>query len=620
MVATVGSLEHEIVREVVAGGEAGVGSAAVNTVVVLVAQAGNEEQPVNGLPLRLGVEVVDGGVEALGDFEDFRIAQADGGLTLLGRAGQLQFDVAREVLGIGAAADGQGVGGLPFDGVADGEEIDVEVEVEPFAERKPLLLRLILELELVGDVGCEFGVEPSNGALEGGRDFDATAEVGRDVALVLLDKVEEVVGPVDEERRGVVGAGIPAHLALPVVVTRRGGEAEAQRLRQGIEEEVDVGATCADLEVDVFADGALEVEARVDKAHVGVTAEPLEPFRLGPHVDNAARHAAILGREGAGVEVDRGEELAREDGAEAAEVVDGEQLHAVDEEGGVFGCRAADDDLAAVEGRAGDAGEVLYHLDGVVVVAGDALDFPHGEDTTRDLFRRRLARGAGHEAFAGALDVEGGLGELGRLDLFGGGVEPEAWLIDLDLPCAGLEPRDGEAALCVGCDLKREPAVGRGLSELDLHTEEGVADAAHKELTLKVHRRGGVAGDRLVALRLFLGELSLNLLLRDDESHLPGHLHGDGNALGVLCILEDGRLELVLGHGRERRGDEAMLVGGDFGGLFDQVPLVVVAEVGGLDGNRVGDSTRLADVDLEDDIGLQASRKGGRREGSLNTG
>ena len=63
-----------------------------------------------------------------------------------------------------------------------------------------------------------------------------------------------------------------------------------------------------------------------------------------------------------------------------------------------------------------------------------------------------------------------------------------------------------------------------------------------------------------------------------------------------------------------------MLVGGDFGGLFDEVPLVVVAEVGGLDGNRIGDSTRLADVDLEDDIGLQASRKGGRWEGRLYTG
>ena len=171
-----------------------------------------------------------------------------------------------------------------------------------------------------------------------------------------------------------------------------------------------------------------------------MAAEPVEFFSLGPHVDDAARDATILGREGAGVEVDGGEELAGEDRAEAAEVVDGEQLHAVDKEGCVFRRRAADDDLAAVEGGASDAWEVLDDLDGVVVVAGDALDFAHGEDAAGDLFRRWLARGAGDEAFAGPLDVEGGLGELGGLDLLGGGIEAEAGLIDLDLPGAGLEP------------------------------------------------------------------------------------------------------------------------------------------------------------------------------------
>ena len=123
-----------------------------------------------------------------------------------------------------------GVGGLPFDGVADGEEVDVEVEVEPLAKREALLLRLVLELELVGDVGRELGVEPGDGALEGGRDFDAAAEVGWDVALVFADEVEQVVGAVNEEGGGVVGVGIPAHLGLPVVVAGRGGEAETERL------------------------------------------------------------------------------------------------------------------------------------------------------------------------------------------------------------------------------------------------------------------------------------------------------------------------------------------------------------------------------------------------------
>src|SRR5262249_27346140 len=120
-------------------------------------------------------------------------------------------------------------------------------------------------------------------------------------------------------------------------------------------------------------------------------------------LDDAAEAAAVLDAVAAGHELQRLHHLAVHRRAQAAEVIQRRNVDTVYIGARVLRLRAPDDDLAAAEGRARHAGQVLHRLERVALGAGDAAQLLARErlldsldDRALGAHRRRVTLAAEH--------------------------------------------------------------------------------------------------------------------------------------------------------------------------------------------------------------------------------
>src|SRR5262249_13120895 len=88
--------------------------------------------------------------------------------------------------------------------------------------------------------------------------------------------------------------------------------------------------------------------------------------------DQAAQPAPVFGAVAARRQVDRFDQIGVDGRAQAADVIQGRDVDAVDDHAGLARGAAPDDELPRPEGRAPHARQVLHHLEGVALRAGDA--------------------------------------------------------------------------------------------------------------------------------------------------------------------------------------------------------------------------------------------------------
>ena len=220
------------------------------------------------------------------------------------------------------------------------------------------------------------------------RDRRLETVEGRAEAVAAAQAVR--VGFLHDERERVVRAerhhvrlepaladgGVVAHLVVVEARRDRPGEIAARRCEER-QHRVDVGAPHAREHAAIlpvaperaFGEPGRPIEVRVEEA-AGLVVAPCPAL----DVDHAADRAAVAHAESTGKKIDPRERFGRDDGGDAAEVIQLRDLLPVEEHACVAGSSAADHQHAETHRRSRDARKVLHALQRVVRGAGDVAD------------------------------------------------------------------------------------------------------------------------------------------------------------------------------------------------------------------------------------------------------
>ena len=191
-----------------------------------------------------------------------------------------------------------------------------------------------------------------------------------------------------EQERGefaVLGTVLARDLELVVVPPRL--HVEAGVAGEEREEDVDVRAATGDgvAEVLVLPETAGDDGARVEDVGRQLDLRALGEERLLANVDDPPGASTVADAVAAGQIVDGVDEVGAHDALEPTEVVNDRHPDAVDVERGVLRVRAADDEHAGSERRAGRAGKRLDHAHRITECTGDLPHLVDREGAARDV-------------------------------------------------------------------------------------------------------------------------------------------------------------------------------------------------------------------------------------------
>ena len=181
-----------------------------------------------------------------------------------------------------------------------------------------------------------------------------------------------IVGGQEGRRQLLVLAQRQRGAGLVVVVTRNGDEVPDVVRSDLLGQPVEVAVAPGDRQPQARGDGQRDEPGGVHGVGGDVAVHPVLGQRAQLDADQAAQAAPVVGAERARRQIDRADEIRVDRRAEAADVVQRRDLDAFDVDPGLPGRRAPDDQLAGAERRAGDAGQVLHHLERVALGPGDA--------------------------------------------------------------------------------------------------------------------------------------------------------------------------------------------------------------------------------------------------------
>ena len=221
-------------------------------------------------------------------------------------------------------------------------------------------------------------------------------ERGAPRRLAALDELELVVRAVREEREGAAEQRVRVlRLVVPVAGRDpqlvRGVRRDARQRDR--EHRVHPAPPHCD-EAVAAGDRSLERDAAVEDVELRGAVERVAPLARA-EIDGAAQRAPEARREVAREELERLDHVGGDDRGDAAEVEEERDRDAVEVDVRLRGLRAAHDEEADAERAAGDAGQVLEHLQRVTLRAGDGPDLlaPRARGRSpRDAAARRAPR------------------------------------------------------------------------------------------------------------------------------------------------------------------------------------------------------------------------------------